>query len=605
MWISRVRVTGGFLNGLDVPFAKGLNVIIGARGAGKTTLLELIRHAIGAKHADDRMAKSHQEFLKAILGSGDVILDLETDDGGRHLVVDAKGGGQRPDLSNAVLVLGQNELESIASDAPSRLNLLDLRAGASVSLPDRSRTSDITATLFELREELEILSEEMSKRETLMANRDELAAREAALLGGNSDQLSTKREQLRGKEDELLRSTSELHGISSAIQLLTEVITAQTQQGERLHELLRQVSSLSQVATAREQVQKAASRSKELLEIAAPIQSVFDAAVERTQERNLQLRTESAPIRASLEEAESGLGQITSQLRNIDSELQLLLEKEIRITQIKERYESLVTERSSLLDEVEKAEEELYELRAELARETTGQIASNVVIAVDHFADSREFRDTLQSELRGSNTRSSLIDEVADRVLPRQLLELIEAADSSGLASAADIAPDRAERLLQNLNKISSLRALSQTSLKDSVDFRLTDGQTEKSVDTLSTGQKCAVTLPVILSEKSRTLILDQPEDHLDNAYLVRHVVTGMENRNEAQTIVATHNANIPVLGSANQVLVLESDGKNGHVAADGPFDRDSIVDWITGLMEGGREAFAQRVEFYSTHGGN
>jgi ABC-type multidrug transport system ATPase subunit len=50
MWISRIRVTGGFLNGLDVSLAKGLNVVVGPRGAGKTTFLELLRHAVGAQH---------------------------------------------------------------------------------------------------------------------------------------------------------------------------------------------------------------------------------------------------------------------------------------------------------------------------------------------------------------------------------------------------------------------------------------------------------------------------------------------------------------------------------------------------------------------------
>jgi hypothetical protein len=59
-----------------------------------------------------------QQFLDAVMGTGEVVLDVESDDGGRHLVVDAKGGGQRGDLSRSVLVLGQNELEGIAGKKP-------------------------------------------------------------------------------------------------------------------------------------------------------------------------------------------------------------------------------------------------------------------------------------------------------------------------------------------------------------------------------------------------------------------------------------------------------------------------------------------------------
>ena len=140
--------------------------------------------------------------------------------------------------------------------------------------------------------------------------------------------------------------------------------------------------------------------------------------------------------------------------------------------------------------------------------------------------------------------------------------------------------------------------------LKDRVDFRLRDGSVDKSIDELSTGQKCAVVLPIVLSEQMRTLILDQPEDHLDNAFLVTNVIGGLDTRRQsgAQTIIATHNANIPVLGEAENVIVLTSDGQAGTVAVQGPFDTDTVVDNITRLMEGGREAFARRSAFYAQH---
>ena len=183
---------------------------------------------------------------------------------------------------------------------------------------------------------------------------------------------------------------------------------------------------------------------------------------------------------------------------------------------------------------------------------------------------------------------------------------MVESGDAIGLAAVADIAEDRSHRLLENLNERELLQGLSTIRLADSVDFRLRDGSIDKSVDALSTGQKCAVTLPIVLSEQERTLILDQPEDHLDNAFLVANVVSGLNARREggAQTIVATHNANIPVLGSADNVVVLGSDGKVGRVDVKGAFDSDVVVDKITRLMEGGREAFVRRSTFYTEHGG-
>lgn len=602
MWISRVRVTGGFLNGLDVSFSKGLNVIIGARGAGKTTLLELMRHAVGARHADKSNIRQHQDFLDAVLGVGEVVLDIESEDGGRHLVVDARGGGQRPDLSNSVLVLGQNELENIASDGASRLNLLDLRTGGTAEKPDRGAAALLTAQLYNLRTELDTLKEELAKRSRLQSDREILQSQETAMLGGASDLLSRQREELRRKESQLISTTRELERLDQIQAMLASIFTAQEQQTNRIAGVVAEMAHIPQIAGTLPEVERGLELSSALVSMRPSIDNSLRRAAAAIREKDIELRESAAPLRAHLEQAESGLGQITSQLRNVDAELAALKEVDERITQIENRHDEISKQRALILDEVEAAEEVLFKSRAAIARATTAQITNNVVIAVDHLADSSSFRASLQDSLRGSNTRSTVIDAVADRVMPRQLLELIEDNDATGLAAAADLTPERADRLIQNLNNEDALQELARASLSDLVDFRLRDGITDKSVDVLSTGQKCAVTLPVILSEERRTLILDQPEDHLDNAYLVDHVVKGILNRNPAQTIVATHNANIPVLGSANHVVVLASDGRNGSVTTEGCFDDDGVVKWITGLMEGGRDAFARRSEFYASH---
>lgn len=608
MWISRIRVTGGFLNGLDVSLSQGLNVVVGPRGAGKTTFLELLRHAVGAQHAGQSAAaaRARQGFLDAVLGAGEVIVDVESDDGGRHLVVDAKGGGQRHDLSRSVLVLGQNELEEIASDAPSRLNLLDLRTGAENEVPDLGEIEVLTGEAFDLREELDKRREESQKRGRLVADRDLFLSQETSLLGGTTAQLSEQRELLRQAEESVISSGQDLARIEAVQGEVAELLATHQRQADRLSVTAERAATLLQAAAGRDSLAEAVTLSERVGAALLVARDGFAAAEVETRERNISAREAAAPIREALEEAEAGLGQITAQLRNVDSALRALDENDAAIQVLESRYGDVVERRGHALDAVEQAQEELFGARADVARSTTAHIANNVVVAVDHLADSTDFRAFLQDSLRGSSTRSALIDAVAERVLPRQLLEMVEASDAKGLAAVADIAEDRALKLIENLNERNILLGLGRIRLTDSVDFRLRDGSVDKSVDTLSTGQKCAVTLPIVLSERERTLILDQPEDHLDNAFLVTNVVSGLDKRRQggAQTIVATHNANIPVLGSADNVIVLGSDGRVGRVDIQGTFDSESVVDTITRLMEGGREAFARRSAFYAEHGG-
>lgn len=609
MWISRIRVTGGFLNGLDVSLSQGLNVVVGPRGVGKTTFLELLRHAVGAQHAEQSppAVRHRQAFLDAVLGAGEVIVDVESDDGGRHLVVDAKGGGQRLDLSKSVLVLGQNELEQIASDAPSRLNLLDLRTGAVNELPDRGEVEVLTGEVFDVQAELDERRDESKKRERLVADLELFLSQETALLGGSAAQLTEQRALLRQAEERVISSGQDLERIGVVRGEVAELLVAHQRELDRLRSTTERAAALSQVPAVREALTQAASLSEGVTAALIVARSSLDAAESETRERNIGAREAAAPIREELEQAEAGLGQITAQLRNVEAALRALDENDAAVRALEARHAILVERRGQMLDAIEQAEEALFETRAAVARSTTAQTANNVVVVVDHLADATEFREFLQKSLRGSSTRATLIDSVAERVLPRQLLEMVESNDATGLAAVADIAEDRAQKLIENLNRRDLLQGLGRVRLTDRVDFRLRDGSVDKSVDVLSTGQKCAVTLPIVLSERERTLILDQPEDHLDNAFLVTNIVSGLNTRREwgAQTIVATHNANIPVLGSADTVVVLSSDGKVGRVDVRGAFDSDAVVDKITRLMEGGREAFARRSAFYAAHGGS
>ena len=107
--------------------------------------------------------------------------------------------------------------------------------------------------------------------------------------------------------------------------------------------------------------------------------------------------------------------------------------------------------------------------------------------------------------------------------------------------------------------------------------------------------------LPILLSGRGELLIIDQPEDHLDNAFITETLVERLRKRQKSdQFILASHNANIPVLGDADLVVHLGSDGRRGFVRHAGKLDDSETVRAITSVMEGGVEAFKRRAVFYS-----
>lgn len=132
----------------------------------------------------------------------------------------------------------------------------------------------------------------------------------------------------------------------------------------------------------------------------------------------------------------------------------------------------------------------------------------------------------------------------------------------------------------------------------DSLDVRysLKDGDGFKPVEQGSPGQKTAALLAFILSYGDEPLVLDQPEDDLDNHLIYDLIVTQLRSiKQKRQVLVVTHNANIVVNGDAENVIALDVRSGQTRIVTQGGLQEPSIRDEICRVMEGGKEAFYQR----------
>jgi len=128
------------------------------------------------------------------------------------------------------------------------------------------------------------------------------------------------------------------------------------------------------------------------------------------------------------------------------------------------------------------------------------------------------------------------------------------------------------------------------------LELRLDDGK-YRPLDELSGGQRVSVLLSLLLeTTDDRPLVIDQPEDELDNRFLFETVLPALKKlKGRRQVIVATHNANIVVNGDADMVIQLEATANHGHVAAAGAIEEPTVRDAIVRTVDGGSEAFRLR----------
>ena len=111
-----------------------------------------------------------------------------------------------------------------------------------------------------------------------------------------------------------------------------------------------------------------------------------------------------------------------------------------------------------------------------------------------------------------------------------------------------------------------------------------------------SAGQKAAAILAFLLSHGNEPLIIDQPEDDLDNTLIYNLIVQKIhENKNRRQIIVVTHNANIVVNGDSELISVLKFDKCQVQIEKQGGLDESSLRESICTIMEGGLQAFVKR----------
>ena len=118
----------------------------------------------------------------------------------------------------------------------------------------------------------------------------------------------------------------------------------------------------------------------------------------------------------------------------------------------------------------------------------------------------------------------------------------------------------------------------------------------------LSDGQRHTILLTIaMLAESNVPLVIDQPEDDLDNAFIFSSIVTTLRAiKEKRQVILVTHNANIAVLGDSELILPMSRENDCGKAVDRGSIDTEATKLCVQNTLEGRPAAFLRRKEIYN-----
>ncbi|NHF68461.1 ATP-binding protein [Xanthomonas hortorum] len=186
MYISRIQVTEGFLDGLDISLSPGLNVLIGARGTGKTSVIELLRYCLDVPGHTPESNKRSKEHALSILGTGEVVVTIST--GGEDMVFRRAAGdvSHRIAASQMPIVFSQTEIETVGLQSTGRLRLIDGFATNLRELSDREEAAtasvhSATVQIDSAQRELDELSRQLADMPRVDAELAKLAPAELDL----------------------------------------------------------------------------------------------------------------------------------------------------------------------------------------------------------------------------------------------------------------------------------------------------------------------------------------------------------------------------------------------------------------------------------------
>lgn len=617
-----IAMEGGFLDNQVIQFSRNLNCIIGGRGTGKSTTFEGVRCLVGTNDESGKVVDSEVW--------PDIIHFIWQDKAGqRHLltrhkdqsvenVEDAEGGPCSFDID----CFGQGDAARISIEAQRNplalLNYLD-------------KFVDLEAVL----EEEEAAREEILELQTAI----EKAEQQVALIPQFQRQLQTTQSALEAMQKPEVKALIQLQRDIASERELRSQINAKLKQLKTSTDITAQASVADEITKLATPTSLTLGR-QEFEAIVTDV-DVFKTLVVDAKQRiaagastlDTAVSKQTAAWKAKDIEAQ---GKIDAKKRELEAlkvtfDMSYISKLANDEASHKATLKNLEAWKFHLLDSQRKRKTALDRRRIArdriaTVRESFGRLASatlrealsdlQVSLKYARNAYSPEASEQIISAMGWRTNQQVRAGYLVEDLTIPSLLEAIQNKDIAPLTAlktkegAQAFDATEANLLLERLSASTVRFALERVALHDvpklQVSKQVPDGNggqriVRRDFSKLSLGQQQSILLALMLSANSdKPLIIDQPEDNLDGEFIYSTLVPVLRRAKERrQVIIVTHNANVAVLGDAEQIIVMKANNDRAEVVSRGSIDRTETRDAACAILEGAKEAFTRRAKMY------
>ncbi|MCT7944692.1 hypothetical protein NE536_04850 [Shewanella sp. SP1W3] len=601
-YIQKICFEGaGTLGGTEICLSPELNTLIGIRGSGKSSVLEGVRYALNIPFGDKSSDVEYKESLvKHLLRSGGKITIDAIDRRGQPYQI-RRILGERPDVYvNGQLQPGVSVRETVLHQ-PIYFGQKDLSstgAGFEKDLIEKL----LGEALVPVRQKIE----QGRQRVVDVINQIKRLTRAA----------TQKQEWLQKKQDAVFKlKFYQQHGVESKLQKQIDFDRDERKAQQVIQGAEHYLSDLNSFVASFEDELK-----NQALYKSAQNQVFFDDFFETYQQLIAGFDSIKQTVLnghntvALLQQKLSGFVQQKQALKEEFAEIERKLATELKQAgaqaispQEFKQLKSLLDQAEQMITVLDKSEQQYADLNQSLERELAqlndlwleeyrtieqvlgkiNRVDSPLKIVPQFKANKAAMLKHIQDLYRGSRIREATLQGVVNSFSDFAAVYRDKVEVDILLGGSSDTFWQHFEEHLNSL-------------LTWQVPNVFTIEYHGKALAHHSLGQRASALMLFVLSQQENdVVIIDQPEDDLDNQTIYDDVIKLIrEIKPFTQFIFATHNANIPVLGDAEQVIACEY--QDDHIAlVTGSIDCAEVQQRIVSIMEGGAEAFEKRKQVY------
>ena len=606
--IIGLHIQGQFYKDFWLSLSPHCNAFIGAKGSGKTSILECLRFALGAQVPESRR-EGVEAHLSSILGpTGVVRVLIKRKDGAKVLVEravnnpqefrltfedDRNAEVQNPDaLMFPSYILGWHEIEQAATDPNTRQVYLDTISGRE-KIRQLQEAADSKAT------QVQYLHGKLASRYSTFRSLHQQVVRLGDLRSGLQKLTESNLISLRDSYEIAIRQREAIEELKRRLRDTTTNMDANAETF-----FLGVEASAFEGESPLTEFAQAAAGAMDKFKVEASefvderrirLERLADELEEKSPELENAFATFAGTYADSLAELPPDKQRLLESHRQVMDDTRALPRLKAELTTEKEEIDTLLVTLIGASNEVAEALDEQTRLRKEKVGELNSKLLNfGVRLQVAPLARHKSFDDLSRRFAGGAAIYNDLNSFASNVQRHHHRLALAYQSLREDLLNGFSL-------IINSSEFTNYLGAFEEDDLQ--IAFAAgKPGEEYSPIDQLSAGQRCTAVFPLLLKMREGPLIVDQPEDNLDNRHIASSIAPALlEDKRDRQIAFTSHNANLVVLTDAEQIVMFAASSSTGAVDARGFLctSRSAITSSVINMLDGGTQALKLRYQKY------